>query len=221
MLVAIGVPVRGDTAARMRQNGRERSRAIEYIIREPEVCTARVQANTATDHGDEQQSAEDRAEPLGDAPRRCRRWRGCRRSGWARRRGSATISSAPPSPETTTARMIVFGIVLRGACVSSASSPAESNPTSTYAAMSDEASHAQMYGLSVGAAPRGGEDDGGAALGQEEQRHDEHDDADDLDEHADARRDRHEAHADDVHEGGDHQQDDAEHARRSARRSAR
>lgn len=41
------------------------------------------------------------------------------------------MSSAPPSPETVSARMIVFGVVFRGLWVSSASSPAESKPTIT------------------------------------------------------------------------------------------
>ena len=44
-------------------------------------------------------------------------------------------------PDTTSARMIVRGVVRRGAWVSSESSPAESKPTMTYAAMSDDASH--------------------------------------------------------------------------------
>src|SRR3954454_10099180 len=46
--VAIGVPVRGDTFPSTRQNGSDRSRAIENIIREPDVCTASVQAKPPT-----------------------------------------------------------------------------------------------------------------------------------------------------------------------------
>jgi hypothetical protein len=52
------------------------------------------------------------------------------------------MSSAPPIADAMSARRIVRGVVRRGAWVSSASSPAESNPTITYAAISDEARNA-------------------------------------------------------------------------------
>ena len=58
---------------------------------------------------------------------------------------AAMIRNAPPIPDATTARMIVRGVVARGLCVSSDSSPALSKPTSTYAAINAEMSSGTTY----------------------------------------------------------------------------
>ena len=128
--VTIGVPVRGETLA---EDAVERQRllpAIEYIIREPEVWQASVQTQIAI------MTSTSMMRPA-VAPKTASTTYG--RPTVARlpsvRLGAAISaaisSSAPPTPETTSARMIVRGVMRRGAWVSSDSSPAESKPTMT------------------------------------------------------------------------------------------
>ena len=128
--LAMGVPVRGETLPRTPWNGSDRSRAIENTIREPDVCTASVHANTAT------ATAASSMRPLTPPSRLVSTpARPPEASVPSVRLGAATrpprSRSTPPSPETTRARMIVLGVVERGWWVSSESSPAESKPTIT------------------------------------------------------------------------------------------
>ena len=134
--------MRGETLPSAFANGKAPSRDIEYIIRAPEVWQASVQAKTAT--ATQQSSSRPSTLPsrsVSTQDRPSEERLPSVRLGAAI--SAARISRPPPRPEVVSARMIVFGVVLRGAWVSSASSPAESKPTMTYAAISPEASQAK------------------------------------------------------------------------------
>lgn len=128
--VMIGIPVRGDTLARNLCPGSAFSRAIEYIIRAPDVWHASMHANTATatQHSSSRPSTSPKRSCTTQARPNAPRLPSVRLGAAIR---PPRMSSPPPTPDVVTARMIVFGVVLRGECVSSASSPAESNPTIT------------------------------------------------------------------------------------------
>ena len=127
---AIGVPVRGLTRDSVLWNGSARWRAIENIIREPDVWQASVHTQIAM------MTSTSMIRPA-VPPKTASTTYGIPtvaslpsvRLGAAI--SAAMSSRAPPIPETTSARMIVRGAMRRGVCVSSDSSPAESNPTMT------------------------------------------------------------------------------------------
>ena len=125
-----GVPVLVATLDRTGDSGSTLSRDIEKIIRLVAVWIASVQTQIAT-------ATSSSSSLPGSVPSRLVSTYG---RPWLARLPSvrlgaainaATIRKAPPTPETTTARMIVRGAVARGLWVSSDSSPAESKPTST------------------------------------------------------------------------------------------